>query len=192
MKKLTILVDMDDTIENLCEVWIGYLNEQYGTNVQLDDIKEWDMTKAFPTIKPQMIYEPLCDEKLWKRVLPLPGAVETIRRIMEEGHKVVIVTAAHQDTVNMKLNNVLFNYFPYLSMNDVIITSQKQLIYGDLLIDDAPHNLEGGHYIKLLFDAPHNRSYSEAANDMTRVHNWDDIYKIVSKISRQIDEEGEG
>ena len=186
MKKLTVMIDMDGVIENMCEVWIEYLNEQYGTNVQPDDIKEWDMTKAFPSIDSQKIYEPLRDENLWKRVTPLPGAVETIRRIIEDGHKVVIVTASHQDTVSMKLNNVLFKYFPYLSMNDVIIASQKQLIRGDVLIDDAPHNLEGGRYIKLLFDAPHNRQYHADANNMTRVHNWDDIYKIICKMSEQI------
>lgn len=185
MKKLTVLIDMDDTIENLCEVWVEYLNELYGTNVHLNDIKEWDMTKAFPTIDSQKIYKPLYDERLWKRVTPLPGAVETIKRIIEDGHKVVIVTVSHQDTVSMKLNNVLFKYFPYLSMNNVIITSQKQLIHGDILIDDALHNLEGGQYMKLLFDAPHNRSYSVSDNDMVRVHNWDEIYNIVRDISER-------
>lgn len=28
MSKLTILIDMDDTIENLCEAWVGYLNNK--------------------------------------------------------------------------------------------------------------------------------------------------------------------
>lgn len=50
MKKLTILVDMDDTIENLCETWVAFLNETHGTTVHTDDIHDWDMTKAFPTI----------------------------------------------------------------------------------------------------------------------------------------------
>lgn len=185
MKKLTVLIDMDDTIENLCEEWVKYLNELYGTTVQLGDIKEWDMTKAFPKLLPVQIYQPLFAEDFWMGVTPLPGAPETILKIIEDGHKIVIVTASHPDTVSMKLNNVLFKYFPYLSMNDVIIASQKQLIHGDILIDDAPHNLEGGQYMKLLFDAPHNRSYPASDNGMVRVHNWDEIYNIVCDISER-------
>ena len=71
MKKLTILVDMDDTIENLCETWVAFLNETHGTTVHTDDIHDWDMTKAFPTIEKSQVYDPLFDENMWKRVTPL-------------------------------------------------------------------------------------------------------------------------
>lgn len=180
MKKLTILVDMDDTIENLCEVLVDYLNEKYNTGVSLSDVKEWDMTKTFPTLSRDEIYEPLSDGRLWERIRPLPGAVENIKKIIDDGHKVVICTTSHPDTVSIKLNNVLFKYFPYFTYNDVIITSQKQLIRGDILIDDAPHNLEGGYYLKLLFDAPHNQSYNTEKENMIRVYNWEEIYYAVN------------
>lgn len=39
MNKLTVLVDMDDTLENLCATWVEYLNERHGTNVHIDDVK---------------------------------------------------------------------------------------------------------------------------------------------------------
>lgn len=186
MKKLTVLIDMDDTAENLCEVWIDFINERNGTNVHITDVKEWDMTKAFPTLEREKIYEPLFDEELWKRITPLPGAVETIKRIIDDGHKVVIVTAVHHyDMVSMKLKNVLFKYFPYLTMDDVIITSQKQLVHGDVLIDDAPHNLNGGRYFKMLFDAPHNQYYAAEDNDAVRVHNWNEVYKVVCNIAQR-------
>lgn len=178
--KLTVLVDMDDTIENLCEEWVDYLNEIHGTTVKHEDIKEWNMTKAFPTIPPKEVFAPLYEKTLWERVKPLPGAVEYLKKIIDDGHKVVIVTSSHPDTVALKLNNVLFKYFPYLSYNDVIITSQKQLIKGDILIDDAPHNLEGGDYFKLLFDAPHNQSYPVEENLMARVHNWEEVYYAIN------------
>lgn len=101
---------------------------------------------------------------MWKRVTPLPGAVEYLKRLIDDGHKVVIVTASHQNTVAMKLNNVLFRYFPYLTTSDVIITSQKQLVCGDVMIDDAPHNLVGGNYYGILVTAPHNRAYDAESN----------------------------
>lgn len=113
MKTLTILVDMDDTLENLCEKWVDYLNDKHGTDVKYSDITDWDMSKAFPTIDKELMYEPLFDKALWERVTPLPGAVERVQQLINDGHKVVVVTASHQDTVSLKLNAVLFKYFPF-------------------------------------------------------------------------------
>ena len=56
MKKLTILVDMDDTIENLSEAWVSYLNSRYGTNVSVSDISSWDISQAFPTLSKTEVY----------------------------------------------------------------------------------------------------------------------------------------
>lgn len=178
---------MDDTIENLLETWVSFLNETHGTKVHKDDIDDWDISKAFPTIDIQQVYAPLFNENMWKRVKPLPGAVKYLKRLIDDGHKVVIVTASHQDTVAMKLNNVLFKYFPYLSTNDVIVTSQKQLIRGNILIDDAPHNLEGGGYFGILVTSPHNRAYDADANGFVRADSWEEIYNIVCDYAQKND-----
>ena len=47
LRTLTILVDMDDTLEDLCTHWVQYLNEKYGTVVTTDDIKDWHIAKCF-------------------------------------------------------------------------------------------------------------------------------------------------
>ena len=187
MKKLTILIDMDDTIENLCETWVEYLNEVQNTNVSIEDIKEWDMTKAFPTLTKSEIFEPLNTVELWHRVKPLPHAVEVIKKLVSDGHKVVIVTASHPETIQLKLDNVLFKYFPFLTYKDVIVASQKQLIQGDILIDDAPHNLEGRKFGKFLFEAPHNKSYDAKKANMIRVNDWRKIYQYIHFLSLVID-----
>lgn len=185
MRKLTILVDMDDTIENLCEAWVDFLNKIHGTTVHKDDIADWDMTLAFPTIPKNQIYEVLGNEELWKRIKPLPGAVEYLQRLTNDGHKVVVVTSASADSAKLKLENVLFKYFPFVSMKDVIIASQKQLIRGDVMVDDAPHNLEGGSCFGILFSAPHNRKYEAEANGFVRADNWKEVYNIVCDLARK-------
>lgn len=183
MRNLTVLIDMDDTMENLCEVWVECLNEKHGMNVSVTDVREWDMTKAFPSLSREEVFAPLLEEALWDRITPVPGAVENIQKMMEDGHKIVVVTSSHPDTVRFKFRHVLNKYFPFIPYDDVVVTSQKQLVKGDILIDDAHHNLEGGEYYKVLFDAPHNWAYEVTQDDMIRVHNWDEIYQIVNAIA---------
>lgn len=194
MHKLTILVDMDDTIENLTDAWIEYLNEHYGTSVQREDITEWSFWKAFPTIEKDKIYDALFDEALWERVKPLPGAVKYLKKLIDDGNDVFIVTASHPDTVSAKMNKVLFRYFPYLTYQNVIIAGKKQLIIGDIMVDDAPHNL-GGCYRGLLFTAQHNKGVTDeelAVLNAVRVDNWKEAYKLIHSYQthKMINKEG--
>lgn len=173
---------MDDTIENLCEAWCAELNKRHGTRVSPLDIKEWDLQKAFPGLQPSDIYAPLFDEGFWDTVKPIPGAQKALGRLIEDGHRVLIVTASHPETVPMKLNKVLFRYFPFIDYHNVIVASQKDVVHGDVRIDDNPENLLCGKddSFKILFSQPHNISFKCTINGITRAENWDDIYALIT------------
>ena len=185
MKHLTILVDMDDTIENLLAAWASYLNHKYGTDVDPNDIDSWDIYKSFPTLTKSQVYEPLFVDAFWYCVKPKDDASDALQKLIADGHTVLIVTSSTHETLSTKMTAVLFKYFPFFTWNDVIITSKKQLIRGDVLVDDGVHNLENGEYEKILFDAPHNRGYDAEANGMTRVHNWSEAYAAINKLAQQ-------
>lgn len=180
--KLTILIDMDDTIENLLEVWVKTLNKTYGTNVTLDMIRSWDIKSYFPELSRNQIFGMLDYKSFWNQLDPLPGAMQNIANLIMDGHNVYIVTASHHDTVAAKLKGFLFKYFPFISTDHVIIASHKQMIKGDVLVDDAPHNLIGGSYAKILKSAPHNRDFDESEYDIVRCDTWDEIYAEIQKI----------
>lgn len=178
MRKLTILFDADDVVENLCDCWISMLNEKYGTSVVLDDVRDWDITLAFPTLSKDQVFSVLHDDRIWARLAPLPGSVETLQKLYDEGHQLYMVTASDYRTCKPKVERLL-ELFPFLDWGHIIITSHKQMVRGDVLIDDGPHNLVGGEYFKILFDRPHNRSYDAPGNAMLRLHTWEEIYTVI-------------
>lgn len=180
---MTILVDMDDTIENLSEIWVSYLNEKYGLSVNLDDVNDWNMAKFFPDIKPSAVYEALNDRELWEKVTPLPGAQDALLKLKEDGHEVYIVTSSYFTTVEAKVLEVLEKYFPFIPWNHVIICSNKQMIRGDVMIDDAPHNLIDGDYIRIMPTAPHNRGFNAAAHGICRVDSWEETLELIEELS---------
>lgn len=185
MKKLTILVDVDNVLEELTLAWVERLNEKYGTAVKLDDITEWDMTKFFPTLERDEVFSPLHEVELWESMKPMSGSIEYVKRLIADGHDVVIVTASHIDTIPMKYKLFLKKYFSFIPYSNVIFTNRKQLIAGDVLVDDAPHNLIGGKYKCILFDSSHNRSFDAEAHGFIRAKGWKHVYSIVSSIAEE-------
>ena len=179
---MRILVDMDDTIEQLLQAWLDGLNRQYGRNVAYDDIMDWDLTKAYPGLSFQEVYGVPLQPGFWKTVKPIPGAAEGLKKLMDDGHEVFIVTATPYQSVQEKMGDLLFHYFPFLKWDQLIITFRKQMIKGDVMIDDGVHNLEGGDYVKILMSAPHNLSYDAEANGMIRVRNWTEILDVIEKL----------
>lgn len=182
MINLRILIDVDDVLEDLSTQWVQWLDEKYGLSVKPEDIVSWDMHEFFPTLTDSELYSPLHSKRFWNEMTPKDGAVEYVKRLKDDGHDVVIVTASHPDTVPKKMGKFLFKYFPYISFKDVIITSRKQMISGDVLIDDAPHNLVGGCYMKILMTANHNRSYDAESNMMIRVNDWKEAYDAINRL----------
>lgn len=183
---MTILVDMDDTIEQLLQSWVREINKQYNQNLAYEDVLSWDISECCPELTRDQIMSIPFQPGFWRTVDPVPGAAEALQRLMAAGHDVFIVTATYPESVPEKMNDLLFKYFPFLSWNQVIITRQKQMIRGDVLIDDGVHNLVGGDYVKILMTAPHNKNYDAESNGMIRVNNWTEIEELIPRIEEKL------
>ena len=179
---MTILIDMDDTLEHLLTPWLRWLNREYGKNVEPSDVVSWNMQESYPDLTKEEIFAPLDGEAFWDTVTPVEGAPEAVEDLIRRGHRVFIVTAASFKSVAAKMERVLFRYFPYLSWDQVIITSNKQMIRADVMVDDGYHNLENGDYVRILVDAPYNRKFDERKDGMIRVYNWEEIDQVIRKL----------
>lgn len=191
MKQYTILVDMDNVLENLDEVWVDELNRRHGLSMTTNDITEWDMTKFYPTLTRDEIYAPLHDRRLWDRVRPLPGAQESVTTLKADGHDVIVVTSAHPDTIKFKYDWLAW-FFPRIKYNDIICCARKQLVRGDFLIDDGPHNLFGGVYTPIMFTAAHNRSWEPKKLGEYRCYRsdtWDDVVELIEYLANSKERE---
>lgn len=176
-----LLIDVDDTIEDLLSAWLKSLNDKYGTNVCNDEITDWDVSKFFPTLTREQVFEPLHYDEFWETVKPKPDAVEYVKKLFDEGYEIYLCTSTDYRIIRAKYEFIIKKYFPYIEWNHVIVAYRKQMIKADYLIDDDVHNLENGNFIKILMSAPHNRNYDAESNGMIRVNNWKEIYEIINK-----------
>lgn len=190
-RKVIVLIDIDDTMTCLTKAWCSYLNKKYGTNVSENDILGWKICDYFPELTEDQVYEPIHTDSFWAEVEPKMYAQKYVKQLIDEGFDVYICTASLFDTIKSKLEYVLGRYFPFISWNRVIVTKNKKLVNGDILIDDGVHNLEGGAYKKILMSAPHNKRYDAESNGMTRVSTWKEAYDAVHKYASELLREDE-
>lgn len=181
---MRILIDMDDTLEHLSDAWVALLNKKYGFDVKREDIDNWDIASFFPGLDRKQVFEPLHTDDFWQTVEPFEDASDVLQQMIEDGHDIYIVTSSHYQGLKGKLENALFRFYPFISRKNVIVTYNKQMIRGDVLIDDGVHNLIGGDYYKILMDAPYNRAFDAENNGMIRVKDWKEVYEAIEVLKK--------
>lgn len=180
-KDFIIGIDMDDTIEDLCEAWIAWLNNKYECHVNPKDIITWEIPPYFPELTEKEVYAPLYDEEFWKTVKPKTDAMKYLKMLHDEGYTILICTCTHYASLAPKMENLLFKYFPFLDWRDIITIKHKQYLKLDVLIDDYHENLINADYFGILYDTPHNRDFKEDGKSIVRVFNWEGAYNLISK-----------
>ena len=159
MKKLTIALDLDDTISIFMPTCIQKYNEIYGTNHSIEEITAWDISGIFnPSL--WSIFDK-CDVL---KYMPLKeGAFNTIKKWTEQGHRVVIVTGVNDVKSYVDKTKWLSNVGLDKYITDIIPTKNKELINADVLIDDNVEYLRNWrgtnpNGLALLMTAQHNKN----------------------------------
>ena len=182
MRSLTVLCDMDDVLIDLLPHWIKMLNYSYGSSVSVDDITEWDISKCIPALTKEQIFSIVMRPSFWETIPTAQNGQWFIRNLLTEGHKVKIITASHYEVLPSKMRRFL-QLYPWLTWDDITVTSDKQSIKGDVLIDDAPHNLVGGEYEKILLSKIHNMNFDTTLHCIHRIENLAEVFRILERLT---------
>lgn len=180
-RNFKVLVDLDDTLTNLLQAWVDYLNRKHGLKVDYKKIDEWDITLFFPTLSTKEVFEPLYTDSFWASVYPKKKSIEYLRLLYEEGFDIYVCTNSNYVTLKSKLEHTLFRYFPFIDEKHIIITANKTMVKADVLVDDYIENLRYGSYKRILFDACHNKKYHNIGYDI-RVKDWKQCYRAIHKL----------
>lgn len=173
-----VLFDSDDVTVDFLGMWVDKVNQEYGTDICTDQVKNWNIMRCFPSLTKEQVFGVLEDTRIWHRLNPMPDSQRYLSMLYEEGYELYLATATSLATCEHKRQRLKY-LFPFLDDNHIIISHNKQMIRGDVLIDDGPHNLVGGEYFKILFERPHNLSFPNEKYDMHRVKEWSEVYQLI-------------
>ncbi len=185
MKK-KLFVDVDDVIVK--EVYLEAVNNYLGTSYVIDQFTNYyidDIIGSEDDIK--KFYDCILDKNIYKKHHIAEGCVEVLKELSKK-YDVYICSSCYVKRCNdcgpffMHKFQFLTENFPFLDPEKFIFTSSKDVIKGDIFIDDRLDNLRGDIKQKLLFTAYHNKNIPDSEikkEGAIRVDSWKEIAEIL-------------
>lgn len=140
MRRLRILVDMDNIIVDMTPKWLKMYNRDHHDNVTMEDLKTWHISKHVKI--GDKIHDYLYQERFFLDVPPMNGAIPTLRCLHEEGHHVRVVSAPSWPG-NSATDKISWcrEWMPWLNKRHISLMHEKYMLKGDVFIDDSPENI---------------------------------------------------
>jgi len=148
-------LDADSTLLNLCAQWYGDYNAATGDDLTVAKVLSWDTHKYAQHGK--LVYKYITPVCYNERCQPLPGAVEFTRQASRYWH-LRVITTGDAETFAAKLS-WFSRWMPWIE--DIRPTQGTKIETCpdiQLLIDDGPHNFDGGFFAGIMPSYPFNSS----------------------------------
>lgn len=152
MRKLfKVILDCDDVLFMCNQKAIDLLNKEKGLDFKLADITKWGHLGNALDKRLEYFEDPDFVENL-----PLyPGAQEFVHELAKKA-EVVIATNVPPKCAGARVNAIIKN-FPDIKPSNILIGGRKDLLSADMMLDDAPQNLEAANVeYPVLFRQPWN------------------------------------
>lgn len=163
---------MDGVLSDIYGQFIKYEFNDVGLKQSLDDLNGKLENEAF-----KFHDKYVNSENFFYSAIPIKDSIETVRRL-NNFYEVYIVSSAMQFPLSLTEKiNWLTKYFPFLSWKQIVFCGTKDVVYGDIMIDDHFKNLDTFHGQTFLFTQPHN--VNKPSGNHTRVNNWKEIEIIL-------------
>ena len=187
---MVIKIDVDGVIRNISNPMCDLFNELTGSNMTPEDIRQYDVEKAFrvegkfpgATSAADYFFNVNAERVFGagNKYGIYPGADEAIRMLRKDGYEIIICT--WQTTLKNKIMTLEFLDSHGIEYDDIMFTRDKWRVAGDIIVDDNPEFLLDSREeaYPLIIDMPYNRKKSLA--DMDR---FGSLMEVVMEILKE-------
>lgn len=175
-----VVVDVDETVNNLMHVFCDMYNHESGNKITYDDLTQWELDNVIPVEDITLIDKIFSGEDIQYRCEPQPLAYHYLSKIWDIAD-IYFVSATCPDSIRSKAK-WLSHYFPFIPDRHFIMCSNKRMIYADIRIDDYEVNLNDCSGLLILMDKPwnqHAKEYIYGGDSKIRAKCWKDVYSAI-------------
>ena len=190
---MKIGIDLDDVLGESMEALIAFNNANYGTNLKIENVKEYDLLKILGVNIEEAIgkLNKFHETSYGKNIKPLKDSLTVLTKL-KENNKLYIITSRSEDTreitekwVDNNFPNIFYKIYFTAEFAEKNTKITKGMVCNklgiDLLIEDnlgyAIESIAPNRKI-FLFDRPWNQTDKLPAG-ITRVHSWKEICELI-------------
>lgn len=162
---MRVLIDMDGVIADFEGDFLRRWKEQHPdkTFIPLEERRGFYVSEQYPKEYYEYVQNIYHGEGFYQNLPPVHGALEALKEIREKYKYVFLCTSPmlpkYENCVLEKYHWV-FNNLGNDWINNVILTKDKTIVKGDILIDDMPEvkGIEKPEWEHVIYDQPYNRN----------------------------------
>lgn len=162
---------MDEVIADTYGAHIEIYNAEFKGNLTAKDCMGTEVWKMVPEAHQESIRKHATRRGFFKNLDPIQGSKDVLKELSSK-YDVYIASAAMQYPNSLEEKSEwLDEHFPFIPWQNRILCGHKNILYGDVLIDDRSYNLQMFNGRKILFSSPHN----VYTNGFERADSWIEI-----------------
>ena len=185
---MIIGIDFDDVLFPTMQTIISIYNERHHTNFSMSNMTAYSFYDCLDRDVATEFVSIANEKALYDRLKPLDKSAQVIHALIRRGHKIIIATATDAKNLSWK-EELIEEFFPFISKADIIKIHNKGLLRVDVLIDDCLDQLTHSCCERICFDRPWNKNKDkDFVYDIYRVHTWDEVRNIIKDIERKDNE----
>jgi 5'(3')-deoxyribonucleotidase len=178
MKK-QIFMDLDCTVVDLPSIILEHYNHDFKDNkTKINKYNFGDLDKA-----PYPYFEQLLSSKgLFYNAPPIPNAIETINKLLDEGYECFIISnPVHNKYCAFEKYQFINIWLPKFNQDNIIFTGNKGIFSNKnrILLDDQMNYLtdfrDYGEGISIAFEQPWNKKEWKGLT----VSDWNEFHELV-------------
>ena len=186
MNKLTINVDIDNTVNNFIEHFVTLYNRVADRSLFRCDVTDYDLCKVTGIDRDTLTTLFFKNNSFYEQLEPLPYTHDVLSKLYSKGHDLRFVTSINYEVIQPRLYFIRENY-PFIDPDKaLIVTDNKNSIWADIVIDDLPtHFNNRNNYCKyILFNQPWNYVINENPNvcKYRRCKDWGEIHNYLKEL----------
>lgn len=178
-----IKIDVDGVLRNSFQTMCDVYNREFGTNMTVADIRNYDCSISFPLIEKNIgisaneyFFIAMASEVFLGPAYP--GAAENIERLANAGHQIEI--CSYQPTLASQRLTFDFLEREKIYYDGIHFTRNKWMVTGDYIIDDNPEFLEDERENVRKICVRH--SFNDSVTNMIKANNFKEAVDLVFRI----------
>lgn len=175
---MILLIDMDEVLVDTATGWLTRYNADWNDNLTVNDIKSWNWHEW---VKPECgmkVYDYLFEKGFFKSLKPRLDAISSMNYLLGcKDLDICIVTASplgskygYEDKKEW-----IMKHLPAFPLKNYMPIHRKDLVSGDIMFDDGPHNLRSFNGIAIAQSMPWN---DETCCDAS-VKTWKEFVELI-------------